>query len=42
MLLPKQWNHDPYLKDDYGMTVAIYMAIHTKYIPKQWYHDPTI
>lgn len=33
---PKEWQHKPALRDDYGMTVAMYLARNGIYPPKYW------
>ena len=37
---PKEWEHDPNLKDDDNMTVAMRLAENGIIPPKEWEHDP--
>lgn len=39
---PKELWHDPLLKSDNGMTVAMWLASSSIIPPKEWYHDPTL
>ena len=36
---PKQWQHEPLLRTEYGNTVAIYLASKGIIPPKKWMHD---
>ena len=42
--LPKEFYHDPTLRNNYGWTVAMHAAGagHIKDLPKEFYHDPTL
>ena len=37
--IPKEWQHDPELKNNYGNTVAMILARLNKEIPNEWKHD---
>ena len=39
---PKEWNHNPNIKNNDGLTVAMELAYNGKNIPKEWEHDPEI
>ncbi len=34
--IPKEWEHDPTLRDNKGMTVAMMHAKRGKIVPKEW------
>ena len=42
--LPREFYHDPTIKDQYGRTVAMISAYngYIKYLPQEFYHDATI
>ena len=40
--IPTQWEHDPGLQNNRGMTVAMFLTNHGKEIPTQWEHDPAV
>lgn len=33
---PKEWIHDPQIKDKFGKTVAMYFAMRGRIPPKEW------
>ena len=39
---PKEWCHDPNLRDNDGRTVAMYFARMGIIPPKEWYHNPRL
>lgn len=43
IISPKEWYHNPKLRDNNGMTVALYIAKYCNCIPDEyWNHDPKI
>ena len=39
---PKEWLHDPILKNDFEDTVAMILSCEGVIPPKEWYHDPIL
>ena len=39
---PKEWYHDPFLRNKDGETVAIRLAFREIIPPKEWRHDPDL
>ena len=36
---PKEWQHDPNIKDKWGKTVAYHLKYNNLPIPNEWYDD---
>lgn len=42
IIQPKEWHHDPKLKNKYNNTVAMRLAEKEIIPPEEWYHNPEL
>ena len=42
MIPPKNWEHNPYLRDNNWNTVGMLLVYHCIYPPREWEHYPEL